>query len=659
MAEKAIASQDPFDVLPFEPFISCIQLALPMPEKGYTQTLLQFTMVSRKWRDTIVSTPTIWTSITVSRLDPDALAMIAISLHLSRNSMISLTFYHTMDQSWDLFCDSLAPHANRIRHITVVDADLPKKKGSSTSQGQLYFFALERVLHLLGNLPTIVSLDIGTSPYAAFPAYASSHRFILPRTVQYMRQWMFQRPALGDPQMSLSQLRELHTDEPLDVLAPILADFQQLERLVLSDPVEGSLNFPRPPSVRHPNSPTQSTRWPFRHSMSKLTILWYTQVFSGIFPGLLLKTAPNLLELVVRIAYTQTGILVDALKIMERIQILTLSIFPSEANDTVNPVQGKLPTVTSLRSLSITDLNVSGTEKGSAFNYDLQFQELFSKLVGIYPNVTDVRITLGQTRDPSLSAFYYLTRLARLRNLSIFGGYGPAGSLAPYELPSLEELSVEHGYNLHRLIAPNLLRLDCDRGFFPWLERFCRHSPLLRSITLTENFGAIPTDQIKFDPSSFSSLRDLHVRMWPEVKELSPTAPRFYLTSLPSLTKLSISGLGFSAVFTQATSLCLTLLYQPDICPKLKELVFEGVPEWDILFLMLEARNFGRDSAISSVEKITVSAVPYHLRSPLAFLLKGETAARPSNEEISFDAMSEIFFDRSMYVSQFVAYSEY
>jgi hypothetical protein len=227
-----VALREPFDVVPFEPFISCIPLALPLPEKGYTRGLLQFTMVSGKWRDTIVSNPVLRASITVSHSDPDALATIA---NLSCDAMITVTSRHSMSQCWGLFCDSIAPHAHRVQRIILEDADLPMKSARTPIlQGRLYYLALEHLLGCLGHLPAIVGIDVGAPSHGLYPYDPWTEGFPLPQNVQHMRQWIFQRQALE----GRHHLRELHTDEPIDVIQIILPAFLQLERLILSDPVQ-------------------------------------------------------------------------------------------------------------------------------------------------------------------------------------------------------------------------------------------------------------------------------------------------------------------------------------------------------------------------------------------------------------------------------------
>ena len=636
-------ARDPFVVLPCELFTTCVQLALPLPERGYTQALLQLTMVSRQWRDTIVSTPSLWASITVSRSDQDSLAMIITSLHLSRQSMITLTFCHTMSQDWALFCSVFVPHANRIQHIVLVDAGLPMKQAerSYDQQGRLYYFALERVIELLGTLPVVVSLDVGTETPVPFPEFAKDYGFIIPPTVRYMRRWTFQSPALEDFEPSLSKLRELHTEEPVDVLIPILPHFLQLERLACSDPVDGPLPSP------------SSTTTLVRGQMPELTSLVHTQKFSSTFQGILLMMASNLQELIVEIPYSETAFLVKALQTMERLQNLSILLSLFGLEDDIFLKGPYIPLeMRSLRTLSIAEVHGWLTEKMAPRVYLEASKGFISTVVALYPNVEDATVSMELiTNLPLILA--QLQKLTNLRKLSLRGDHPPE-TFSIYELSSVEVLSVESADTLECLVAPKLLRLSCDGGRVQHLEDFCRRSPMLQSLVFTDHLHLSHSQaglgRIALDPNSVSAVRSLYIRMLGSHQTWRPirSPPPFHLTSLPCLTRLVLSGSKVEEVFPQATLLCLTLLCQSDICPKLQELSFEGVPEWDILFLMLEARNLSAAPSVSPITSITLSTVPYHLRSPLASLLRGEPTTRPSNTDLSLLGIIQGFLDQSL-----------
>ena len=105
---------DPLDILPFELFIDCIKLALPLLERGYTASLLQLTLVSRRWSEALLSNPTFWTMVTINGYEEDSLAMLETSLCLSRGLGIFLTVCPpTFEASKEAF-DAIVPHSDRI-----------------------------------------------------------------------------------------------------------------------------------------------------------------------------------------------------------------------------------------------------------------------------------------------------------------------------------------------------------------------------------------------------------------------------------------------------------------------------------------------------------------------------------------------------------------
>jgi hypothetical protein len=97
--------------------------------------------------------------------------------------------------------------------------------------------------------------------------------------------------------------------------------------------------------------------------------------------------------------------------------------------------------------------------------------------------------------------------------------------------------------------------------------------------------------------------------------------------------------------------LCFALLNHPSTCPSLSEIKFRRCfPDWDILFLMLEKRNFMMDSAVSLIRRITVPFIPSELRVPLASLLGGIYTERPANNDLSMGGARELLLDEQVSV---------
>jgi len=156
------------------------------------------------------------------------------------------------------------------------------------------------------------------------------------------------------------------------------------------------------------------------------------------------------------------------------------------------------------------------------------------------------------------------------------------------------------------------------------------------------DYNQLAYDLDKVDRDSFADVHTIKLILWEPDYRLM-----VYLGSCTSLKKISLSGF---RIFRHIISLCLIILYHPEICPTMQELEFDGYPEWDCLFLMLEARNLSQRCGVYRIAKITLALIPHHLRAPLASLLGGEPTTRPSNEELSIEGTREILFDNKMRV---------
>ncbi|KAG8769761.1 hypothetical protein FRC16_006573, partial [Serendipita sp. 398] len=88
------------------------------------------------------------------------------------------------------------------------------------------------------------------------------------------------------------------------------------------------------------------------------------------------------------------------------------------------------------------------------------------------------------------------------------------------------------------------------------------------------------------------------------------------------------------------------LIISPGICPFLHKLVFRRFyKEWDILFLVLERRNFLKDSKVSPIQEIEMPMTPpYRVLYPLTQLLGGMFPSYLSVEQyanVGFDEVSD------------------
>ena len=100
----------------------------------------------------------------------------------------------------------------------------------------------------------------------------------------------------------------------------------------------------------------------------------------------------------------------------------------------------------------------------------------------------------------------------------------------------------------------------------------------------------------------------------------------------------------------RASAFLIRFIMEPEICPELVEIGIDFVPEWDLLFLMLERRNYLPPSrGVARIKTLSLpSPLPLTLLAPLTDILSGRFTRRPSNMDLSFSGFAKAYFDPNM-----------
>lgn len=86
-----------------------------------------------------------------------------------------------------------------------------------------------------------------------------------------------------------------------------------------------------------------------------------------------------------------------------------------------------------------------------------------------------------------------------------------------------------------------------------------------------------------------------------------------------------------------------------DAFPALERIESSRYPEWDILFLMLERRNFLPNKSATRISTLVFPVIPsLVIVQSLAELLRGRFSNRPSNYELSLDGLTLTYTDPKM-----------
>jgi hypothetical protein len=180
-------------------------------------------------------------------------------------------------------------------------------------------------------------------------------------------------------------------------------------------------------------------------------------------------------------------------------------------------------------------------------------------------------------------------------------------------------------------------------------------------------------------PSEWANLHTIVLSM-PRQEAIDPLNWEAIGFSLPRVTKIRLVQVGTPLPCLAFAALCQEIATRPHSFPSL-ECISGGLPEWDILFIMLERRNFlplsvqppsslphlsawpalrdveyhgkgGRtNERISRIKRLELDYLPgIRILKPLTELLGGKFTVRPSNYEVSLTSIAEEYLDLTRYV---------
>ena len=243
-------------------------------------------------------------------------------------------------------------------------------------------------------------------------------------------------------------------------------------------------------------------------------------------------------------------------------------------------------------------------------------ETLFLVFPVCFPNVTQLSLDYGFF-GPNVAA--YIRCAAFLRSLSLaFVEIRPDYNI-PIESSSLEVLDLE---------GDNVRPLDK-------LVSFIECPPILKLKFQDDMFWVRVSERDKFSIAIHNTMR-------------LETSAQWEISKFTALRRLHILE-GFSDD-PSPNAVMIPLICDPHICPLLREVEFGFLPEWDLLFLMLERRNYLPHSLdIARIETLVLpSPIPPVLLAPLTEILSGRFIERPSNLELSFHGFMNAYFDASM-----------
>jgi hypothetical protein len=170
------------------------------------------------------------------------------------------------------------------------------------------------------------------------------------------------------------------------------------------------------------------------------------------------------------------------------------------------------------------------------------------------------------------------------------------------------------------------------------------HCPAAMHLLVTSSFSSELSFNLSLDVKTWSNLRTRRV-------EIPPSS--WSGISLPQVEEISVDMPYNPKLGDGGSPLLEELALHTNSFPCLSRLRLQRFPEWDILFLMLERRNFPRVNSVQqSCKSIDSINLPFRPASwilkPLIDRLCGQLSVRPTDYELSYHAIAPIYFDRNM-----------
>jgi hypothetical protein len=245
---------------------------------------------------------------------------------------------------------------------------------------------------------------------------------------------------------------------------------------------------------------------------------------------------------------------------------------------------------------------------------------LAEALISWTPKVRDLRLSLPFHPSSMVS---YIQSLPNLVTLSSANLDTQDQLLIECELPALESLhlSGEHcDFTLNALFCPTAANLS--------IQDFAdvQNSQLLSPLRLF--------------PNKWDKLRSLDV---------SSDDANWENISFPLVDRITIGSNSYSFPIHLSPSLLRELACKPNVFPSLKSLGMRKYPEWDVLFIMLEKRNFPTSKEAAAITEIKLPAFPGPMiLQPLIDRLKKRMSVRPSNFSISLQSLFDGYADTNV-----------
>lgn len=599
---------DPFKVLPPElwPDIIYNLLADYRSVKWEIDYLLPLTSVSRHWQQIILSTPSFWDCIRITEKTEDLEAKLATCIHLSKD--LPLDIYFVAPPSlWDTIGSIIVAQSSRIRTVHLLILGSPVSAVHSTLTSILNSFGK---LSALEDLSLFNGLDDDAAGYASLYTLLKNATTIRSLTSRSISPEIFR---LG----SMQKIECLTSYLPYSEILPHLSALRYLKAVRLNNsPISAptpEINRAIPPDDRKGDNAQKLTYKP-----QGWTSLWVCYHLDSLLWPLLDSISLTLTSLDIPILFDSLPNLIQACSYMPNLHSLSMALTISE-DVNFQPFSAD-SYVLHIQHLSVRLLYSESLEVVTSYQ---SLAERFAQaLIAWAPDVKHLFFSTFLDPSPILP---YIQSLQQLATLSV-------GTFLdqPEPLP-ITELSAVESVNISGSCVPILTALSC-----PSILKLTIH-PI---DAIEERFFFQP---IRLHPTKWLNLRTIEINsddaMW----------DRISLPGVEEITFGSNSGLWSPDPSHISPSLLKELACNSSAFPSLKYLGIRNAPNWDILLLMLERRNFLDSNESTTITKLglPIFPAPMILR-PLVDRLRRKLTDRSSNFDISLQSVAKGYFDTEL-----------
>ena len=597
---------DPLQILPPELWPAFL------PQSDISN-LLTLTLVSTRWRDCIISTPILWSDITLDSTQEDCLSRAVMCLACSAPLEICVQIVMPLTV-WKEVAPIIVAERCRITHLRIS----PVNTGNEIA-------AARDILSDFGSLPVLKSLNL--------PLY-SFRPPLIPRDVDFNRWEPFSvDETFLSPMPSLSSIyNAAFTIHQLQTLA--VCNFEVIEiHSLLEDTIDALRKCSRLKDlhvIEIKDAYTSEQRIPSSLHSSLSSVESFN--YRGLALGRALPcTGSNLRHFNAKyVSLPEIQHIFRSLQSCPVLFDLTLEIrrTPEDRSttlrlDNIHPL--------SIRCLSLTFVEESTLPEDSEELVQKRgkaIDQLFQSLVHIMPAVDVLEIT-GENLGIELAAY-----IASLRNLRILSRTEFTDKYVPPLVLNADTLDIIFwcGYLPHSAMLDIIRSSTVGRlNLQPVTSWMTPRSP---------SRGLIPVHHAccRVPPESLPNLRELDIIV---------EGIRWDLRPFMRLKSLVLSG---DICATFAGDIFEDLALHLDICPLLEEITIRGsFVEWDLLILMLKRRNLGGHPGVARIKSIHFDRdIGYRLLRPITELLGGKYPHYNSLEEYSIVALGKLVSDKNM-----------